>query len=395
MSCVICYHPNLTTIYKLDDFPISMATVPVDYSEPYEVESLDYCTCNACGQLQIRNKIPLYKLYALNHNTEIVGRTWQEHFEAFAKFLKLNNVHKNVLEIGDPSAKIAQIYCKQVRNWDIIEPNPARRNFNNVHFIKGFFSNRSPDLEGRVYDTVVHSHVLEHAYDLVSFLNDCKFFLRRPNGKVVFSVPNMDAILEDSIFPVNTVNFEHTTFLGIDLIRYIVIAAGLEIDKIQEFGRHSYFVSCRFSTTRNYEAPPIEKNQAILRKFNDNNERCIRYITDVVVPRVRDTQLMNRLPWLDHRTIYLYGAHIKSTFIWNYLKLFGCSSAIHGILDNSTAKQGQKLYGIQHPTEEIVIQSPEVIRDDKNPLILVSHMGLYAEEIKNQLRKINPNLEFV
>ena len=84
--------------------------------------------------------------------------------------------------------------------------------------------------------------------------------------------------------------------------------------------------------------------------------------------------------------VYLFGAHIFS----QYLLCFGLDrTKIKSILDNSTAKQGKRLYGA-----EFFVQSPEVLRGQDRPIVILK-AGIYNEEIKKDiLENINPNVLF-
>lgn len=389
MKCLICSAKTLEIIYKVENFPISMGVVPLDYFRPFEYETLDYCYCKNCYQIQIRNKIPPEKLYATNHNTEIVGKIWADHYNAFCKFLEKHRVHGKVLEVGDPSAKIASLYHKNVKTWDIIEPNPARTNFNNVHFIKGFFDKNNEILRGRRYDTVVHSHVFEHMNDVQKFISDCSFFLPL-GGKICFSTPNMESILNSPLFvPTNILNFEHVFLVSKELIQYVAAKCNLKVAEIYNFNNHSWFVcleKIKCPVLIDYQLFK-ENNQSILSIFIKSINKMQAYWHNTLVPEIGSISLHNRFPWLDKHAIYLYGAHVNTQLVWNCLKQSALSSFVNGILDNSKAKQGKKLYGIES-SQEIPILPPEEIRHDKCPLVICSHTGPYIDEIKKQINTI-------
>ena len=65
------------------------------------------------------------------------------------------------------------------------------------------------------------------------------------------------------------------------------------------------------------------------------------------------------------------------------------SNKIINILDNSSIKQNNFLYGTN-----LLIKKPDFIKD-KGKIIILCHMGSYTEEIKEQLIKINSQVEFV
>ena len=80
---------------------------------------------------------------------------------------------------------------------------------------------------------------------------------------------------------------------------------------------------------------------------------------------------------------FLFGAHVFS----QTLVVLGLDTVkIHGIIDNAESKQSERLYGTK-----LLVYPPKIIAEF--PLVYVilkaSH---YQEEIKSQLRGINPNV---
>ena len=81
-----------------------------------------------------------------------------------------------------------------------------------------------------------------------------------------------------------------------------------------------------------------------------------------------------------------FGAHIFTT----YLIAFGLDiTKVESILDNSETKQGKRLYGTN-----IIVHSPEILKNEKAP-VLILKAGIYNQEIKTQiLSQINSNTIF-
>ena len=83
--------------------------------------------------------------------------------------------------------------------------------------------------------------------------------------------------------------------------------------------------------------------------------------------------------------LYLFGAHIFSQYLIN----FGLNvERIENILDNDPEKQGKYLYGT-----DLAVISPKILRDEKNPTVIL-RAGVYNEEIKEAIDKINPKTNF-
>jgi hypothetical protein len=65
------------------------------------------------------------------------------------------------------------------------------------------------------------------------------------------------------------------------------------------------------------------------------------------------------------------------------------SNKIKGILDNSIEKQNKYFYGY-----DIYIYSPEILKNDKDCIIIVKN-GCYTNEIIEQILNINKNINII
>jgi hypothetical protein len=84
---------------------------------------------------------------------------------------------------------------------------------------------------------------------------------------------------------------------------------------------------------------------------------------------------------------YLFGAHVFS----QYLIKFGLNTdKIVCILDNDFSKHEKRLYGTN-----INVTSPNVLREVKDPVVIV-RAGVFTEEIKKDiLENINSSVKFL
>ena len=83
---------------------------------------------------------------------------------------------------------------------------------------------------------------------------------------------------------------------------------------------------------------------------------------------------------------FMFGAHVFSQSLINMgLKenKFNC------ILDNSQNKINKRLYG-----SILKVQSPEIIRNISNPIVL-ANVGQYQSEIEKQLKMINNKVKII
>ncbi|EAL2675036.1 SAM-dependent methyltransferase, partial [Campylobacter jejuni] len=86
------------------------------------------------------------------------------------------------------------------------------------------------------------------------------------------------------------------------------------------------------------------------------------------------------------KNIYLFGAHIFS----QYLIYRGLAvDRIKMILDNNPNKHKKRLYGTN-----LYVDSPEILKEDFNALVVLN-AGIYNQEIKKEILKLNNNVEVV
>ena len=83
---------------------------------------------------------------------------------------------------------------------------------------------------------------------------------------------------------------------------------------------------------------------------------------------------------------YIFGAHIQTQFFC-FMGLD--SSRLVSILDNSSAKLGNKLYGT-----DLVVKNPKTLLD-RDSVTTICHMGAYTDEIKAGIIKINDKVKFL
>ena len=85
------------------------------------------------------------------------------------------------------------------------------------------------------------------------------------------------------------------------------------------------------------------------------------------------------------KNVYIFGCH-TNTQIMIYLKLNIDNITI--ILDNDTSKHNKYFYGTN-----LLCKSPNILNNIDNPKV-ICYIGNYTEEVKEQLKTINENIEF-
>jgi len=370
---VISNANDLEHVFSLVDFPVFLGCTDEPIDKDIKAE-MSFSISKKSGCVQLDKLIPLHILYAENHAT-VVGELWESHHKNFAEFLKDLNPN-NVLEIGGAHGML----CKNFQsinpsiNWTIIEPNPIPVENIKAKYIRAFFDDSFITNEN--FDMVVHSHTLEHSYNPQKFISDISKYLSKGNFHC-FSVPNIEEWLKRKY--TNALNFEHTYLLNDFYIENLLTSNGFKIIKKQEFGdKHSTFYAAVKSEAivdkkDNYPIAMYENNLNLINTYKD-------YLADEV------SKINNELSQLK-APVYLFGAHVFSQTL---ICLGLDTKNIKFLLDNSEAKIGKRLYGTN-----LLVQSPKILKDEKNPTVII-RAGAYQNEIIDGIRKLhNSNTKFI
>jgi len=371
LSCAVTGARDLEPLHEVKRVPVFMGCVHSPVSQDV-VADMCWCISRSSGLIQLSSLIPLDILYPESHGSGGVGRLWDTHHKAFAKYLA--RLHpKSVLEIGGAHGILSREYKAHDQiPWTIIEPNPSPVEGCDAHYIEAFFDESFSF--ARPVDTVVHSHVFEHVYEPNDFMRNLAGYMEVGNH-LVFSLPNLQRMLEKKY--TNCLNFEHTVFLTEPYIEFLLTKYGFRlIDKEYFLEEHSVF----YVAKRDPSVIPMklsndlyECNRQLYKDFIDYHSSLIGKLNK----KVADT----------HRPVYLFGAHIFS----QYLIVNGLSTGkIVSILDNDANKEGKRLYGTN-----LLVQSPKVLRGVSSPIVILK-AGIYNAEVKEDiLTNINVNATFL
>lgn len=364
----LIYNNNdLELLYTYKQFPTFMGCVTTPQKNDVLFD-MNWYISKSSGMLQLNPLLPLDVVYQTSHYSGTVGKLWDEHHSQFAEFI-LKHSPKNVLEIGGLHGTLAK-KCKSTNDieWTIIDPNPSQLDKYNIKTIKGFFDEHFvPSTE---YNTVIHSHLLEHIYDVNTFLVNIQNLLKSSSGKMMFSVPNMKVMLHRNY--TNCFNFEHTYYISEEFIEYYLNKYNFKLVEKQYFkDDHSIFYYAEYNEN-NVPSPDIN--------YYEENKTLFGQYIKVALEEIK--KINERI--VDHDgNIYVFGGHVFS----QYLIAYGLNTEkIKCLLDNDINKQKCRLYGTH-----LMVESPQILKDDPNPLVILK-AGVYNKEIKTDiLNNINKN----
>lgn len=357
---------NLEHLHTIKDFPVFMGCI--DHPESRDLKSeMSFSICKDTGIIQLDKLIPLDLVYQAQHN-DGVGKVWLDHYTEFSAFLAKFSP-QSILEIGGASGTIAKIFTENYPDtrWIIVEPNPTYHGNAQIKVIKDWFDDQFTLHES--VDTIVHSHVIEHIYDPVKFLEHIAEFLK-PGDKHIFTFPNMIALLDAKY--TNCLNFEHTAFLAEPFIDHALKNAGFGILEKKYFQDHSIF----YATEKLSEKPKIKFYPNYYENYKKLFNNFITYHENLIANLNVETEKFDG-------PVFLFGAHIFS----QYLLAFGLNNKnIKGIIDNSILKNKKRLYGTSFS-----IDFPDIIMNLPSVAVILK-VAAYRDEIAEQLLKLNPRV---
>lgn len=353
---------------EIKNFPIFIGATDQPEGEDFYYD-LTFDICKSSGCVQIRNLIDPNLIYS-GYHSEALGAVWFEHHSMFSTFSQ-RYLGKKILEIGGSNGILAnQILSKKssIESYEIVEPNPSISAINKIKVTDGFFSNEFVEKLTDCYDTVLHSHTLEHSYDPINFVEAISRVV--PQGSYqILSVPNLESYLENKFS--NVLNFEHTFMLTNEVLLYLMENNGFELIEKEYFQNHSVFYA--FKKTNESIKRPLKNN------YLEQKEKFTEYFSFF---KNEVTRLNKNIKNFDGR-IYIFGAHVFSQFLLaNGLH----ENKISGIIDNSKEKNSKRLYG-----SSLRIFFPSEV-ENHHKVAVILKAGQYQEEVKKQLNKINSNI---
>lgn len=365
-ECSICNSNDLIEIYEAKNVPIKLSCRP-DKHFLYN----DFCVsqCGNCNTIQLTNMVPLDLLYGDSHNYTSVGKVWEGYFHSFIQLIRPIIEDKYILEIGDPSGKIAN-RLDNYKKWTIIEPNKNKNiTFNEkVEFIESYFDANTNI--NQKFDCIIHSHFFEHIYEFDPFLKKCHELLTE-EGEVFFGVPNMEHIASNGIAPFLGLFFEHTVFLNKENIQYLFRKNGFNLIETHDYLTHSAFY--HFKKMEIFNPSEAIKMEIKIKNHYDQFFTTLQTYEDFI-------HKMNSI--ISTKKKYLFGASYNTQF----LLALGITN-ISGIIDNCEEKQNKYFYGY-----DLIVYPPTVL--DSNSIVIIKN-GYYSNEIILQIKQINHEIEII
>lgn len=367
-NCILTARPTLEHLHTFRNFPVFIGATDSNRDSDL-LADMTWDICVETGMIQLRELLDPELVYS-GYHSEAIGGVWKQHHDEFCDFSS-KFLSGSVVEIGGSNGYVANNLIRRIdsiSDYTIIEPNASCKPSEKIKIVQKFFNKETASTITTPVNAILHSHTFEHAYDPIDFMSSIAT-ISSPGSAHIFSVPKLDEYLKSKF--TNTLNFEHTYYLTDKVIRYLLARFGFAILETREFKNHSRFYACRFNG---------EKNDCVLQSEYAGNKEVF---SDFVTFYQNSVDKLNREAADFSGDIYLFGGHIFSQF----LICIGLNAdLVAGILDNSSDKQGKRLYGTN-----LRISSPEIIQG-RGEVGVILKAGQYQDEIREQLTRLNPDV---
>ena len=351
-KCFFCSNFQNTLKLKIHNAPLVLGCTTQAKNKD-KLISYNVFKCNVCG-LIFTDIILDSEAYSQIHS-EAVGKIWQEHHESFSKFINIKNKYSGKgLEIGPSNNPILR---KNTIFVDMFEEAPFNL-FEDETYFKGQF----PDISlKKKFKIIVASHVFEHSTNPEQFLNKCKDILD-DDGDICLSIPNFEIWINQKYW--NGITSEHQIYPTITQIKKICKKLNLN-SNFEYFQNHSVFIRIN-----KYDSMEEDDSQHDLDVIGW--AQAIKSSIRIIEQSITEKQV---------EELFITGAsHISQYPIMMSKEI---QSKIKFILDNSSSKHEQRLYGTSNTCKPF-----EVISRFKKPHIILFNSP-YRNEMIKQIKTIN------
>ena len=372
-KCLICRSQSFEELLHIDQFPIFFGAVPLERKGKVKRDPLTVAICDECSLVQQVNLLPTSVLddvytsdyYSCPAPTEnkVGHRVINEFYSFFNKNIPV--LKGRLLEIGCFDGYL----LGRLKNdgWDVYGCDPAGqtsiaiKNIGSDRIVNDFFSKSK--YQGKKFDVIIFRHLLEHLYDLHSFLDDVEAILQ-DDGCVFIEVPNIYATFDSG--GVGSFFHQHISHFSIETLQLLLRKHRFMIEEYDETSVLHVKVRKNKGIIKDNKVVVDMKSrrEAFLRKYHNIEGEIKRIFADP-----------------SNAKIAIFGASAGATAMVNIIDQEQ-RKKISGIFDNDLLKHGKFIEGVDVP-----ISSPEKIKTAQFDILIISSY-IFSAEIYAQLVKL-------
>lgn len=292
-QCNICNNKNLTVSLDLGPRPVCHHFIKED--DANDLYPLRLGQCEQCATVQIVGPLPTEAL--VPKYPWITCTEPEEHLDELVdKLAQLPGIDKSSPIFGISFKEDTTLRRFQERDFDntwripntMLDIKDDRQSVETVQQrLTEQIAEQVVANQGRA-DIVIARHIIEHAYDLKTFIQTCKSMLN-PEGYLVFEIPDCQYAL--SHFDYTTIWEEHTIYFTPATFKQMFALQGLELiefETIPYLQEQSHIGIAKLSTqdalpTLSQEELENEKKQAtqFFQSYTDNKQSLNEHLSSL------------------------------------------------------------------------------------------------------------------
>lgn len=367
-NCRICGHGVLEKIFSLEDYPVFIGCTD-GRKEDDILYTFEIWHCMKCDIGQQLN-IPPFEVLYKEQRCFGYGKVWKDHYNQYFEFIKKNSSEVDkALEVGVGNAVVYKKmlhHCKNLYGIDAIHNDQ----YDSYNIQVGIFSEDKYPKE--TFDLIYSSHLVEHLEDPVQYFRTCNYLLKE-GGLCFVACPNVLESFENLHF--NAFTADHLNYFSKESLANLAAGQGFQLVDFYQYLDHGMYLALRKTSSNKKEGYGYSKS---FMKYFSNYYQSINLFVDEVRNETRDVD-----------SLYLFGAHGLTV---TFLKLMNSeifNNKVRFVLDNERTKHNRRLSGTS-----LICKPPAVIQEENNPLVIL-YMGVYENEISEQLKTLNPNCKII
>ncbi len=364
MNCILCKKSNLEIFFSLKEFPLFFGAVDKNFVDQVPKYNLDMAICIDCKHVQQTNLVDediMNSVYTAGYyncpspsNSDVGEREIKKFYNFFKK---CNQPKGELLEIACFDGYFLEILNND--GWDIYGCDPAANTsiaiskFGEKKIKKEFLSSNT--FNDKKFDAIIFRNLLEHIYDINSFINLVSSLLKK-DGSIYIDLPNVSTT--ESYGGYGLFFHQHISYFSIDTMNNFLSSHNFTINNFYD-GSPNLFIHA----SKHNEIKVVDKKSSFDYKNLIHNNKKIK----------------NKInSFFDNESnISLFGASALATTILCNINQ-SQKDKVRKIFDNEKIKHFKILQGTN-----IEISDPNKITPDDTKYLITSYF--FDDEICDQL----------
>ena len=373
--CSLCNSKSFKSFYTIKKFPIYFGAIPKRDHHKIKKFPLKVSFCNKCNLVQQTNRIDekyMNQVYSSSYyncpSPKKSGMGLREIHKFWEFFKSIRQSPKKILEIASFDGYLLGLL--KSKKWDIYgcDPSDASKKIAKKKFkekIKTVFYKRGTYKKNE-FDVVVFRNLLEHIYDLNTFLKDVSYSLK-DGGHILIDVPNIKTIVKSGSFGVFF--HQHLSYFSKNTITQVLVKNGFKVIKIKE-GNPNLFVYAK------------KVDEVLDKKILNTDQKFL--LENLDKSKEKQRKIMKIFNNKNNNKIILFGMSALATSIINFLPL-KLKSKIVMLSDNDKEKHGKLLAGFG----KMITHPKDIVKIKFDKILICSYF--FKKEIINSLKKYVDN----